>query len=82
MPDDVQHQELMRRLRVPERLTVSPPPGTPSPTSSGGGGELPGVRATMNKMIADGEDPAQMRSVAANFDRLVREGKEPPPKRR
>lgn len=54
-------------------------------------GELPGVRRTIDDMVKQERamrpnvPPAQIRrevrGVALNYDRAVREGREPPPKR-
>jgi len=80
MRDD-DHQELMRRLGVPARLLTGPADRTTPPASSSvGTGELPGVRAVMDRMIERGEDPATVHGVARKYDQLVRDGVEPPPK--
>lgn len=80
---DQDHLVLMRRLGVPDWLVRPAEAGASgSSPSARPDGELPGVRATMAEMMANGEDPATVREIACDYDRSVRSGREPYPERR
>ena len=74
------HKELMRRLGVPASLLA--PPVADRRLSSTGEGELPGLRDTIDGMVARGESRADALRAAKRYERDVRSGAEPYPVKR